>query len=172
MPELIPILNKKEIEKKVHAVAQQISTDYAGCDLLFIGVLKGAFVFLSDLIRQVTIPVKVEFVRVSSYGGNTSSTGHIKLAYKPESDLKNKDVLIVEDIIDTGLTICYLLDYFSSFGPNSVQVCTLIDKRERRDKKIKIRYTCHVVEEGFLVGYGLDYAEKYRYLPDIYCLKI
>lgn len=172
MPELIPILDKKEIEKRVNAVAQQISTDYAGCDLLLIGVLKGAFVFLSDLIRQVAIPVKVEFVRVSSYGESTSSTGHIRLAYKPELDLKNKDVLIVEDIVDTGLTIGYLLDYFCSFNPKSVQVCTFIDKRERRDKKIKIRYVCHVVEEGFLVGYGLDYAENYRYLPDIYRLRI
>ncbi|MFO8083919.1 MAG: hypoxanthine phosphoribosyltransferase [Desulfobacterales bacterium] len=172
MPELVPILTKSEIQKKVATVAEKISADYVGSDLLVIGVLKGAVVFLSDLIRQLTIPVKVEFVRVSSYGENISSTGQIRLIHKPECEIKNKDILIVEDIIDTGLTISYLIDHFYSFGPKSVQICTFIDKQERREKKINIRYSCHIVEKGFLVGYGLDYAENYRYLPDVCQLKI
>ncbi len=172
MPELVPILTKNEIKKKVDEVAQKISADYTGSDLIVIGVLKGAFIFLSDLIRCLTIPVKVEFVRVSSYGKKTSSSGQITLALNLESDIRNKDVLIVEDIIDTGLTISHLVDYFYTFNPKSVQVCAFIDKRERREKDINIRYSCHVVEKGFLVGYGLDYAENYRYLPDVCHLKI
>lgn len=172
MPELIPILSKNEIENKVAAVAEKISEDYADCNLVAVGVLKGAFIFLSDLIRHLTIPVQVEFVRSSSYGKNTLSSGKIKLIQKPEFEIKNKDVLIIEDIVDTGLTISYLLDYFYSFGPKSVHVCAFINKLERRGKEINIRYACHEVKEGFLVGYGLDYAEDYRYLPNICYLKI
>jgi hypoxanthine phosphoribosyltransferase len=171
MPELIPILSKNEIDKKVTAIAAKISADYAQSDLVVIGVLKGAFVFLSDLIRKLSIPVEVEFVRVSSYGMESASSENVRLTYELETEIKNKDVLIIEDIIDTGLTISFLVDYFCSFNPKSVQICTLIDKQERKRKKIDIRYACHVVKEGFLVGYGLDFAENYRYLPDIYHLK-
>ena len=172
MPELILILSKNEIDQRVTSIAKKISDDYAQSDLIVIGVLKGAFVFLSDLIRKLTIPVQVEFVRVSSYGTESASTEKIRLTYELESEIKNKDVLIIEDIIDTGLTISFLMDYFYSFSPKSVQVCALIDKQERKKKMIDIRYVCHVVEKGFLVGYGLDFAENYRYLSDIYHLKI
>jgi hypoxanthine phosphoribosyltransferase len=172
MPELVLILNKNEIDQKLTAIAAEISADYAQSDLIVIGILKGSFIFLSDLIRKLTIPVKVDFVRVSSYGTNSASNEKIRLTYELESEIKNKDVLIIEDIIDTGLTISFLLDYFYSFNPKSVQVCTLIDKQERKKKRIEIRYVCHVIKKGFLVGYGLDFAEKYRYLPDIYHLKI
>jgi hypoxanthine phosphoribosyltransferase len=172
MPELVPILSKNEIDQRVTAVAAKISADYAQSDLVVVGILKGAFVFLSDLIRKLTIPVKVEFIRVSSYGTESASTEKIRLTYELESEIKNKDVLIIEDIIDTGLTISFLMDYFHSFNPKSVQVCTLIDKQERKKEKIEIRYVCHVIKKGFLVGYGLDFAENYRYLPDIYHLKI
>jgi hypoxanthine phosphoribosyltransferase len=171
MPELIPILSKNQIDQRVTAIAAKISADYAQSELVVIGVLKGAFVFLSDLIRKLSIPVEVEFVRVSSYGTESASTEKIRLTYELETEIKNKDVLIIEDIIDTGLTISFLVDYLFAFNPKSVQICTLIDKQERKKKRIDIRYACHVVKEGFLVGYGLDFAEKYRYLPDIYHLK-
>jgi hypoxanthine phosphoribosyltransferase len=172
MPELVPILSKNEIDQRITAIASKISADYAQSDLIVIGVLKGAFVFLSDLIRKLTIPVKVEFVRVSSYGTESASSEKIRLTCQLETEIKDKDVLIIEDIIDTGLTISFLVDYLYSFNPKSVQICALIDKQERKKEKIEIRYVGHLVKEGFLVGYGLDFAENYRYLPDIYHLKI
>ena len=138
MPELIPVLTKEAIHKKVAQIASKISTDYKGCELIFIGVLKGAFVFLSDLIRHLDIPVKVDFIRVFSYGSGTSTSGQINLGKGIEVDVKNKHVLIIEDIVDTGLTLSYIVDYIKSFGPKSVKVCTLIDKCERRKKNIKI----------------------------------
>jgi len=171
MPELIPFLQKDSIDKMVAEVARKISSDYKNRELVLIGVLKGAFIFLADLARHLTIPVKIDFVRVASYGSGTSSSGNIRLTKEIEIDIKNKDVLIVEDIADTGLTLTYLIDYLNSFGPNTVKVCSLLDKIERRKTKIKIDYTCHAVEKGFLVGYGIDYNEDYRQLPDIYCLK-
>ncbi|MBW2568739.1 MAG: hypoxanthine phosphoribosyltransferase [Deltaproteobacteria bacterium] len=171
MPELIPFLQKDSINKMVAVVAHKISSDYKNRELVLIGVLKGAFIFLADLARHLTIPVKIDFVRIASYGSGTSSSGNINLTKEIEIDIKNKDVLIVEDIADTGLTLTYLIDYLNSFGPNTVKVCSLLDKIERRKTKIKIDYTCHTVEKGFIVGYGIDYNENYRQLPDIYYLK-
>jgi hypoxanthine phosphoribosyltransferase len=171
MPNLIPVLTKEEIDKAVSEIAGRISSDYKGCDLILVGVLKGAFIFLSDLIRQLTIPVKVDFARLSSYGTQTSTSGSIHLTKDIEIDLKNKDVLIIEDIIDTGLSLTYLVDHIKTFSPKSVKVCALLDKRERRKADINIDYVGHVIEKGFLVGYGLDYAEKFRNLPEVYHLK-
>jgi hypoxanthine phosphoribosyltransferase len=171
MPDLIPVLKKDEIEKKIASIAHKISLDYQDQELILVGVLKGAFVFLADLMRKLTIPVKVDFVRTYSYGANTFSSEHIQLSKKLEIDINEKDVLIIEDIVDTGLTLTWLIDYLKSFRPKTVRVCTLLDKVERRKKKITIDYACHVVQEGFLVGYGLDYAENYRNLPEIYNLK-
>jgi len=172
MPELIPVLSREEIKERITGVAVQISKDYDNRELVLIGILKGAFVFLSDLIRQLTIPVQLDFVSVTSYGSGTSSTGEIRLTKNLGIDIGGKDVLIVEDIIDSGLTLKWLVEYMNSLNPRSVKVCTFIDKRERREEKISVDYTCHTVEEGFLVGYGLDYAEDYRYLPGIYHLKL
>jgi len=172
MPELIPVLTREEIKKRITGIAVQISKDYENRELVLIGVLKGAFVFLSDLIRHLTIPVQLDFVSVSSYGSGTSSTGEIRLTKDLSIDINGKDVLIVEDIIDSGQTLQWLSNYLSSLCPNSVKICTLIDKRERREEQISVDYSCHTVEEGFLVGYGLDYAEDYRYLPGIYHLKL
>ena len=171
MPELIPVLGKNDIDKLVAQVARRISSDYQNDELILIGVLKGAFVFLSDLVRHVSIPVKVDFIRVSSYGSGTSS-GNIHLTKDIEIDIINKDVLIIEDIVDTGLTLAYIIDYLKSFNPKTVKVCTLIDKHERREAKLKIDYACYEVDEGFLVGYGLDYDEDYRNLPGVYHLKL
>ena len=156
----------------VSRVARKISSDYQNQELILLGILKGAFVFLSDLVRHLTIPVKLDFIRVCSYGGSTSSSGKIRLTKDIEIDIKNKNVLLVEDIVDTGLTLSYLIDYLKTFNPKTVKVCALIDKHERRDAKIKIHYPCHKVTEGFLVGYGLDYNEDYRYLAGIYHLKL
>lgn len=172
MPDLIPVLNKDDIAEKVAAVARRISIDYKDRDPIFIGVLKGAFIFLSDLVRNLTIPVKVDFIGVSSYRSGTSSTETIRVTKEIEIDLKGKEVLIVEDIVDTGLTLTFLIDYIKSFNPWNVSVCAMIDKRERRQADVEIDYVCQVVNEGFLVGYGLDYAEEYRGLPEIYQLKL
>lgn len=169
---LVPVLTKNAIDKKVAEVARKISDDYKGKDLVLVGILKGAFVFMSDLMRCLTVPVKLDFVCASSYGTGTTTSGNIKLTKELGLDIKGKDVLIIEDIVDTGLTLAYIIDYLESFGPASVKVCALLDKRERRKVEIKIDYSCHVVGEGFLVGYGLDYAEEYRNLPEIYHLKL
>ena len=172
MSEFIPVLTKEEIEIQVRRIAQVISADYKDRELILIGILKGAFIFLSDLIRQLSIPVKVDFMCASSYGDQTASSGRIKLSKDVEIDINNKDVLIVEDIVDTGLTLSYLVDYLKSSGAASVRICALIDKRERREADVTVDYACHTVDKGFLVGYGLDYAEFYRNLPEVYHLKL
>ena len=172
MPELIPVLTKDEIDKSVTLVAQKISSDFHDRELILIAALKGAFIFLSDLVRKLTIPVKIDFLRVASYGSNTSSSGKIQLIKAIELNVKNKDVLVVEDIVDTGLTLNFILDYLRSFEPKTLKVCSLIDKCERRRAEVDIDYVCHRVENGFLVGYGLDYAEDYRNLPGVYQLNL
>lgn len=172
MPKLIPLLKRDAIEKKVAAVAEKISTDYKDRELVLIGVLKGSVIFLSDLARRLTIPVVIDFMGTSSYGSEDSSSGEIRVTKEVAIDLNNRDVMIVEDIVDTGLTLGFLVDYMKALGSKSVSVCTFLDKRERRETGVKIDYACHVVDGGgFIVGYGLDYAEQYRNLPDIYCMK-
>jgi hypoxanthine phosphoribosyltransferase len=172
MPDLLPVLTKDDIDKLVGTIARRISLDYKDRELVLIGVLKGAFIFLSDLIQNLTIPAKVDFVGASSYSSGTSSSGNIRLTKEVDIDLRNKDILIVEDIVDTGLTLFYIVDYLKSFNPKTIKICTLVDKHERREAKVNIDYACHVHEKGFLVGYGLDYLEDYRDLPGIYHLKI
>ena len=171
MSNLIPVLTKEEIDKAVSDIARSISSDYKDSDLILVGVLKGAFIFLSDLIRQLTIPVKVDFAGLSSYASQKSTSGSIHLTKDIEIDLNNTDVLIIEDIIDTGLSLAYLVEHIKKFNPKSIKICTLIDKRERRKTDINIDYVGHEVKKGFLVGYGLDFAEKFRNLPEVYYLK-
>ncbi len=172
MPELIPVIKKREIDELVADTARRISADYKDSELVLVGILKGAFIFLSDLARQLSIPVKIDFIRASSYGAGTSSSGEIRLTKELETDIRDRDVLLVEDIVDTGLTLTYLIEYLKSFHPKSVRVCAFLDKRERREKEVAVDYVCRVMEEGFLVGYGLDYAEDYRSLPEIYQLQL
>ena len=172
MSEFIPVLAKEEIAARVAEVAQAISNDYRDRDLILIGILKGAFIFLADLIRHLSIPVQVDFMCASSYGSATSSSGRIKLIKDIELDIKNKDVIIVEDIVDTGVTLSYLVQHLQSLGAASVRICALINKLERRKMEVDVDYICHAVEKGFLVGYGLDYAEFYRNLPEVYHLKL
>jgi hypoxanthine phosphoribosyltransferase len=172
MRELIPVLTANEIHLLVKSMAQRISEDYGDRELVLIAGLKGAFIFLADLVRQLTIPVKVDFLQVSSYGADTRSSGTVRLVKDIAVDIRGKDVLLVEDIVDTGITINWLLDYLRSLQPISLGVCALIDKRERRESQVPIAYAGHVAQEGFLVGYGLDYAEEYRHLPGIYHLSL
>ncbi|MEE4355391.1 MAG: hypoxanthine phosphoribosyltransferase [Desulfococcaceae bacterium] len=172
MSELIPVVGKKEIEDVIRDLAAKISEDYKNADLVLMGVLKGAFIFLSDLSRHLSIPVQIDFIQTSSYGAGTSSSGKIRLVKKPDINIRDKDVLLVEDIVDTGLTLQFLMDYLNSFHPRSVKVCAFLDKKERRENDVAVDYACKTVEKGFLVGYGLDYAENYRSLPGIYHLKL
>jgi hypoxanthine phosphoribosyltransferase len=173
MPEeLVPVLSRAEIAKKVKRLALQISKDYTGKDLCVIGVLNGVFVFLADLVRELTIAVQVDFIRLSSYGSGTVSSGNVHTTKEIELDVKDRDLLIIEDIIDSGLTVDFLLKYLEKFHPKSIKVCAFIDKTERRKVQVPIDYVGHVVDSGFLVGYGLDFDEKYRELPEIYHLKL
>ncbi len=171
MARLTPLLTTQEISAKVAAIARDISADYQDSNLVLVGVLNGAFIFMADLVRHMEKSVKVDFIRVSSYGSGDTSSGKHRLTKPLEVDIEGKDVLIVEDIVDSGLTMAFLKEYFQSFSPRSVEICTMIDKKERRETPVSIKYACHRVEEGFLVGYGLDFDEDYRTLPGIYTLK-
>jgi hypoxanthine phosphoribosyltransferase len=172
MHDLIPLLTKEDIGGLVSEVARRISRDYRHRNLVLVGILKGAFVFLSDLVRCLAIPAQVDFIRVASYGKGSTSSGEIRFSKDLEMDVAGKDLLIVEDIVDSGLTIQRLVDHLTSYGPRSVKVCTFVDKVERREVPVTPDYFCFRVEEGFLVGYGLDYAEDYRCLPGLYHLKL
>ena len=171
-PELIPVLTEAEIAERVRSMARRISEAYANRPLIMIGVLKGAFIFLSDLIRCLTIPVTVDFVRAASYGSGTESCGSVAITKDIESDIRDRHVIVVEDIVDSGLTLARLVEHLKCFKPASVKICAMIDKRERREADLSVDFAGHVVDEGFLVGYGLDYAENYRQLPGIFDLKL
>jgi hypoxanthine phosphoribosyltransferase len=169
MPEFIPVIEKHEIRHQILKIAETITTDYQGRELVLIGVLKGAFVFLADLARALKLEkVKIDFLQASSYGADTTSSENIVLKKDIDLDIHDKDVLVVEDIVDTGLTLAYLISHLQGLGPRSIKVCAMIDKSERRKAAISVDYACTTVEKGFLVGYGLDYAEDYRNLPEIY----
>ncbi|MEW6673408.1 MAG: hypoxanthine phosphoribosyltransferase [Thermodesulfobacteriota bacterium] len=172
MAELISVLTKGEIKEHVARVAKNISCDYQNGELVLIGVLKGAFIFLSDLAREITVPVKIDFVEASSYGAGTSSSGRVRITKEIEIDITGKDVLLVEDIVDTGLTLTVLIEYIKSLKPKTVKVCTLLSKCARRKVKIHIDYACHEIQNGYVVGYGLDHAGDYRHLPQLYELKL
>ncbi|MDY6951631.1 MAG: hypoxanthine phosphoribosyltransferase [Thermodesulfobacteriota bacterium] len=169
--QMVPVLSKADIAKKVRALAEQISKDYAQKEVVAVGILKGSFIFLADLVRELTIPVQIDFVRLASYGSGTASSGSVQLTKEIELDLTHRHVLVVEDIVDSGMTIAYLLDHLRKFRPESVKVCAFIDKTERREVEIPIDYVGHVVDHGFLVGYGLDFDDKYRTLPEIFHLR-
>ncbi|SMC68590.1 hypoxanthine phosphoribosyltransferase [Desulfocicer vacuolatum DSM 3385] len=171
MTTLIPMISQKEITQKVKEIGRQISLDYENKELILIGILKGSFVFLADLTRVITLDHQVDLVGVSSYSG-TSTTGIIKFTKEPDLELKGKDILIVEDIVDTGRTLSALLNFFKTYEPGSMKVCTLIDKSERRETPVDVDYACFHLNKGFIVGYGLDYDQKYRNLPAIFDLKL
>jgi hypoxanthine phosphoribosyltransferase len=171
MPEFIPLISQEEIQTQVKRVGQEITKDYKGKDLVMVGVLKGSFVFLSDLTREVPIDHEIDFIGASSYQG-TSSSGQIVFTKQPDIELEGRDILLVEDIVDTGLTLQKIIDFTNLLNAKSVKICSLIDKHERREVEINVDYSCFSLDKGFIVGYGLDYNEKYRNLPAIYDLKL
>ncbi len=161
------LLSSEQIEKRVKEIAEVISDDYRGKRPLLIGVLKGAVIFLSDLIRFLTIPVEIDFIAVSSYGNATASSGVVRILKDLEQSIQGKDVLIVEDIVDTGLTLNYLVENLGSRHPNSLRVVTLLDKPDRRKVKFEPDYCGFNIPDRFVIGYGLDYGEDYRQLSDL-----
>ncbi len=170
MPQFIPLISELEISKNIKKIGKKISNDYKTKDLVLVGVLKGSFIFLSDLTRQISIDHKIDLIGASSYKG-TSSTGQIIFTKQPDLELENKDILLVEDIVDTGNTLLKIVEFVQLLNPRSIKICSLIDKHERREVQIKVDYSCFLLDKGFIVGYGLDYNEKYRNLPAIYDLK-
>jgi len=167
---LVLLYSQDEIAGKVTALAEQISEDYHDKEAILICILKGAFIFLADLARNIRIPLKIDFVRLLSYGSQTRSSGDITITKDIELSIEDKDVIIVEDIIDSGLSLSFLVDILRAKNPRSLRLCVLIDKRERREVEIKADYVGFRLEEGFIVGYGLDFNEKHRHLPDIYII--
>ncbi|MEN8143295.1 MAG: hypoxanthine phosphoribosyltransferase [Thermodesulfobacteriota bacterium] len=165
------IISAKDIALRVADLGKEISSDFTGKQLLVIGILNGAFIFTADLVRHITIPLEIDFIRVASYGSATESTGEIRLVKDLEIPVEGKDILLVEDIVDTGNTMEWLSEHLQGRGASSIRLCTLISKQERREKSVQIDYCGFQVQEGFLIGYGLDHAEQHRHLPDIYHLK-
>ena len=170
MPDKKLILSKEDIARRVKELGALITRDYADKNLLVIGALNGAFIFMADLVRQIKLDMQIDFVRVSSYGMSTSSSGEIHFAKDIELDITGRDILIVEDIVDTGLTLSCLQDYLRERGARSIRTCTLIDKKERREVEVNIDYVGFEVDEGFLIGYGLDCREQCRHLDEVYLL--
>jgi len=160
-----------KIQAKVAELAARISADYRGKNLLVVGILKGAVLFMADLVRALDIPVCIDFMAVSSYGTSTESSGVVRIMKDLDQSIEGKHVLIVEDIIDTGLTLKYLVENLETRQAASVRVCTLLDKPDRRKIKVDVKYNGFTVPDEFLVGFGLDYNECYRHLPEIYILK-
>jgi len=165
-----PLLTAERIQKRITVLAEKISYDYQGKDIFVVGLLKGAFMFLSDLVRLIQIPVEVDFMIVSSYV-QTESTGDVRIYSDLRSDIKGKDVLIVEDIVDTGVTLHALRERLLYRDPASLKICALLDKKERRQVEVPVDYVGFEIPDKFVVGYGLDYEDKYRNLPYIAIFK-
>jgi hypoxanthine phosphoribosyltransferase len=171
MADLNLIFSREEIARRTRELGEAITRDYAGCRLVVIGILKGAFIFTADLVRAIDLPLEIDFIRVASYGSKSCSSGDLKLTKDVELPLAGKDVLLVEDIVDTGRTVACLKELFERHQPRSVRICALIDKKERREMDAEIDYIGFTVAKGFLVGYGLDYAERHRQYPAVYHLE-
>lgn len=162
-----PIITQEEMHRRIRDLGQQITADYKGKDLLLVGVLKGAFAFYADLARAIQLYVRVDFIAVSSYGPKTESSGKVKIISDMTEDVKGQDLLLVEDIVDSGVTVSYLKKTLMQRGPNSVKVCALLDKPERRKVDVTIDYVGFTIPNKYVVGYGLDYKNMYRNLPYI-----
>jgi len=162
------VFSPQQINSRVQELGKEISFDFRGQSLLGICILKGAFVFFADLVRNLDIDLEIDFVRLSSYGKQSSSSGEILITKDIETDIQDKDILIVEDIVDTGLSLSFLTKNLQSRGASMIRVCALIDKHERRQTSIQVDYPGFILQKGFLVGYGLDIAEKFRSLPGIH----
>ncbi len=165
------LFTEQELKDRVAQIAAQIDQDYAGKEPMLISVLRGSFIFMADLARSITLPCTVDFMAVSSYGAGTTSSGQVKITKDLSESIEGRDIIVVEDILDSGNTLSYLFQLLQARHPASVRLCTLLDKPSRRTKPITADYTGFAVEDLFVVGYGLDYAEKYRNLPYIGVLK-
>ena len=165
------LIPSKSIEKRVKELANQISVDYEGRDPVLIGVLKGVIFFLADLARELSIPAKIDFIRAASYGSGMTSGRTIQLTKDIGIPIQGKPVILVEDIVDTGLTLTHIMKEVERKDPESVRICALIEKLERQEIKVPIDYCGFRIKEGFIIGYGLDFDEKYRNLPDLYVLR-
>jgi len=173
MADKISVLySEEEINARIKEMGEQISRDYAGKSVHLVGILKGATFFACELAKRITVPVTLDFMSVSSYGDATESSGVVKINKDLDDPLEGKDVLVVEDIVDTGNTLSYLLDNLQKRGSASVRLCTLLNKPERRLKDVNVDYTGFIIPDEFVVGYGLDYAQKYRNLPYIGIVKV
>jgi len=161
------LITQDEIKQAVARLAAEIRQDYKSKEPLLVGILKGSFVFMADLIRQLELPVEVDFVKLSSYGAGRETSGKVKVVQGLKTPIKGRDVLVVEDIVDTGLTISFLLNYLQKKKPASLRLCALTDKPSRRQVPVTIDYLGFAVPDRFIVGYGIDWNEKFRYLPDI-----
>ena len=162
------LLTEEEVNKRISEVAAEINRDYAGRPVHLICILKGGVFFTCELAKRLTMPVSLDFMSVSSYGGGTESSGIVYIVKDLDQPLEGKEVLIVEDIIDSGRTLAYLMEILKQRNPKNIELCTLLDKPERRVKKqVQVKYTCFTIPDEFVVGYGLDYDQKYRNLPYI-----
>ncbi len=165
------LLSEEQLAKRILEIGAEITADYAGKEILMIGVLRGAVLFMADLARAIKVPAAIDFMAVSSYGAGTSSSGVVRILKDLDENVEGKHVLVVEDIIDSGLTLNYLVDNLKSRQPASIKICTLLNKPDRRKVDVDIAYNGFTIPDHFVIGYGLDYAEKYRNLPFIGILK-
>jgi len=165
------LFSEETIKGRVKALAKSISSDYKGEEPLFIGVLNGVIFFFADLMREMTVPVTMDFLRATSYGSRMNSSGVVRITKDVEIPVRGRHLILVEDIVDTGLTLSYITRKIRAEKPESLRICALIDKSERRQEKVSIDYRGFLVQGGFIVGYGLDYENKYRNLRDIYVIK-
>jgi hypoxanthine phosphoribosyltransferase len=170
-PNLEVLISEEQIQNRIKEIGAQIARDYAGRNPLLIGVLKGATFFLSDLLRAIDIPLSIEFIAISSYGSSTRTSGEVRILKDLDVPIEGRHIIVVEDIVDTGLTLSYLLLNLKSRGAASVKLVALLDKYERREREVPIDYLGFKIPDHFVVGYGLDFAERYRNLPFIAVLK-
>lgn len=161
------MISEQELTGRIREIGAAISRDYAGMNIFMVAILKGSVFFATELAKRIEVPVFMEFMKVKSYGNGTESSGAVTITMDCEESLEGKDVLIVEDIVDSGHTLAYLLEEFGKRNPKSIRICTLLDKPERRITPVKVDYTGFTIPDRFVVGYGLDYAQKYRNLPYI-----
>jgi len=160
------LFSREQIQQRIAEMGRQISDDYLGRNPVLVGVLRGSFVFLADLIRAISIPLEVDFISVASYGSQKNSSGVVRLLQDLNTNIKGRDVLLVEDIVDTGITLSYLIDNLKTRNPASLVICALLDKKERRQKESGIlKYVGFTIPDKFVIGYGLDHAQQYRNLP-------
>ena len=159
------LIDEEALQRRIAELGDEVSADYAGRDLLLIGVLKGAVFFMADLMRRLTVPCEIDFMAISSYGGQTDSSGVVRILKDLDMNIEGRDVLVVEDIIDSGLTLSYLMRNLRSRRPSSLEICALMTKPERREIDVPVRYVGFEIPNRFVIGYGLDFAERYRNLP-------